>query len=132
MAKVAPDGPVTKTFAFRTSTMLLFSIIRTRTRFLSPAQHSNSTYSGNVVANLMNDTAKHTKLRINKSEFDIINDIIDSKTDYFNFEIINEKTFILTFDSIDKAIDLDELIKEKLIYKGFDIDYNPTNLGLIL
>ena len=48
MAKVAPAGPVTKTFAFRTSNILLFSIIRTRTRFLSPAQHSNSTYSWNV------------------------------------------------------------------------------------
>jgi hypothetical protein len=51
MAKVAPAGPVTKTFAFRTSTILLFSIIRTRTRFLSPAQHTNYTYSRNVSAN---------------------------------------------------------------------------------
>jgi hypothetical protein len=79
----------------------------------------------------MSDTAKHTKLRINKPELDVINEIIESKTDYFALEIINEKTYILTFDNIDKAIELDELIKEKLIYKGFDIDYNPTKFGQI-
>lgn len=79
----------------------------------------------------MSDTAKHIKLRINKSELDVINEIIESKTDYFDLEIINEKTCILTFDSIDKAIEVDELIKDKLIYKGFDIDYNPTNFGRI-
>ena len=29
------------------------------------------------------------------------------------------------------TIELDELIKEKLIYKGFDIDYNLNNFGRI-
>lgn len=79
----------------------------------------------------MNDTAKHINLRINKSELDVINEIIESKTDYFDLEIFNEKAYLLTFKNIDKAIELDELIKDKLIYKGFDIDYNPTNFGRI-
>lgn len=79
----------------------------------------------------MNHSAKHTNLRINKSEFDVINDIIESKTDYFDLEIINDNTYLLSFENIDKAIELDELIKEKLIYKGFDIDYNPSDFGRI-
>ena len=79
----------------------------------------------------MNDTAKHIKLRINKLELDVINEIIKSKSDYFDLEIINEKVYLLTFENIDKAVELDGLIKDKLIYKGFDIDYNPTNFGRI-
>lgn len=79
----------------------------------------------------MNHSAKHTNLRINKSEFGVINDIIESKTDYFDLEIINDYTYLLSFENIDKAIELDELIKEKLIYKGFDIDYNPSDFGRI-
>jgi hypothetical protein len=79
----------------------------------------------------MNDTAKHISLSINKSELDVINEIIGSKTDYFDLEILNEKAYLLTFENIDKAIGLDELIKDNLIYKGFDIDYNPTNFGRI-
>lgn len=79
----------------------------------------------------MNDTTKYMNLRINKSELDVINEIIESKTDYFDLEILNEKTYLLTFENLDKAIELDELIKDKLIYKGFDVDYNPTQFGQI-
>ncbi|HBZ67369.1 MAG TPA: hypothetical protein DEO70_11075 [Bacteroidales bacterium] len=79
----------------------------------------------------MNETTKHLTLRINNSEFEVITEIIDLKTDYFDFERINDKSLILTFNSIDKAMELDELIKDKLVYKGFDIEFNPTYFGRI-
>ncbi len=56
---------------------------------------------------------------------------MNQKQIIFDFDILNEKAYLLTFKNIDKAIELDELIKDKLIYKGFDIDYNPTNFGRI-
>ncbi|MFK5879127.1 MAG: hypothetical protein QM478_06475 [Flavobacteriaceae bacterium] len=36
---------------------------------------------------------------------------------------------ILIFDTIDKVIEFDELIKTKLIDIGFDSNYNPNQFG---
>jgi len=79
----------------------------------------------------MNGTAKHIRLNINKTELNVINEITESKTDYFYIENINEKAYKLTFESINKVIEIDKLIKEKLNNKGFDIDYNPPVFGRI-
>ena len=79
----------------------------------------------------MNDTTKHIELRINKSELDVIIEITVSKTDLYDFKQIKGKEYKLIFENIDNAIELDKLIKDKLIYKGFDIDYNPTQFGRI-
>lgn len=79
----------------------------------------------------MSDKIENKTLRISKSELDVINDIVDSETDFFEIDRINEKTYIIIFEHIDKAIELDELIKDKLVYKGFDVNYNPNEFGRI-
>ena len=79
----------------------------------------------------MSDKIENITLRISKSELDVINDVVDSETDLFEIDRINEKTYIIIFVHIDKAIELDELIKDKLVYKGFDLNYNPNEFGRI-
>ncbi|WP_233862646.1 hypothetical protein [Tenacibaculum piscium] len=71
------------------------------------------------------------KIRITKSEFDLISEIIDVKNPLFISKEINKSEIILEFENIEKAIEFDELVKEKLIYKGFDINYKPNNFGLM-
>ena len=69
------------------------------------------------------------KIRITKSEFDLICEIIDDKKPLFVSKLINKSELILTFENIEKAIEFDELIKEKLVYQGFDINYKPNKFG---
>jgi|TARA_B110001469_G_scaffold88648_1_gene84115 hypothetical protein len=69
------------------------------------------------------------KIRITKSEFDLICEIIDIKNPLFVSKEINKSEVILSFENIEKAIEFDELIKDKLIYQGFDINYKPNNFG---
>jgi hypothetical protein len=79
----------------------------------------------------MKDTTKHITIRISKPELDVINEITDNSDSLFELKQINENEYIITFDNIDNASELDELIKDKLIYQGFDLDYNPNSFGLI-
>jgi len=71
------------------------------------------------------------KIRITKSEFDLICEIINAKNPLFASNQINQSETILSFQNIEKAIEFDELIKDKLIYQGFDINYKPNNFGLM-
>ncbi|WP_298239498.1 hypothetical protein [uncultured Algibacter sp.] len=71
------------------------------------------------------------KIRITKSEFDLICEIIDVKNPLFASNQINKSETIISFENIEKAIEFDELIKDKLIYQGFDINYKPNNFGLM-
>jgi len=71
------------------------------------------------------------KIRISKSEFDLICRIIDAKNQLFSSNQINKSETILSFESIEKAIEFDQLIKDKLIYQGFDKNYKPNNFGLM-
>lgn len=69
------------------------------------------------------------KLRITKTEFEIIKEANSEGTDLFNTEKINETEYILTFSDIEKVIELDELIKDQLVQKGFDLNYNHNLFG---
>ena len=71
------------------------------------------------------------KIRVTKSEFDLIREIIDAKNPLFTSNQINKSENIISFENIEKAIEFDELIKDKLIYQGFDINYKPNNFGLM-
>jgi hypothetical protein len=71
------------------------------------------------------------KNRITKSEFDLICEIIDVENPLFVSKQINKSETILSFENIEKAIEFDELIKDKLIYQGFDINYKPNDFGLM-
>ncbi len=71
------------------------------------------------------------KIRITKSEFDLICEIIDVENPLFVSKQINKSETILSFENIEKAIEFDELIKDKLIYQGFDINYKPNDFGLM-
>ncbi|GAP43362.1 hypothetical protein TBC1_111515 [Lentimicrobium saccharophilum] len=79
----------------------------------------------------MKDTVKHITIRISKPELEVINEITANSDSLFELNQINENEYIITFDNIDNASELDELIKDKLIYQGFDRDYNPNRFGLI-
>jgi len=79
----------------------------------------------------MNKHANQTTLRVREPEFSAITEIVDSRTDLFDFEKINSKTYVLTFKSIEKAEELDEMIKYQLTYRGFNIDYEPNEFGRI-
>ena len=69
------------------------------------------------------------KIRITKSEFDLIEDLLGNKQFYFIAKSINSSEMILVFHDTDKSLKFDELIKDKLVYQGFDIDYNLNPFG---
>ncbi len=69
------------------------------------------------------------KIRITKSEFEFIEDLLDNKHFYFIAKSINSLEMNLVFHNTDKALDFDELIKDKLVYQGFDINYNTNPFG---
>jgi hypothetical protein len=68
-------------------------------------------------------------IRILKNDFDILEKNIEFNKDLFLNEPINDNECKLIFISIEKALEFDEMVKDKLIYKGFDKDYNPTRFG---
>ncbi|MDT0555350.1 hypothetical protein [Patiriisocius hiemis] len=70
-------------------------------------------------------------IKVNKVELDIIKKVTDLETDLFTLEQLNDKKHIIIFDKLEKALELDELIKDIYIYKGFDIKYNLTEFGRI-
>ena len=68
-------------------------------------------------------------VRIDKSELDLISEVVDKYDNLFLIKQINDLKYILIFDTNDKVIEFDELIKNKLIYKGFDSNYSPNQFG---
>ena len=79
----------------------------------------------------MNEPSKNIKIRITKSEFDLISGILDADKILFTPSEINDSEYILSFKDFDQAMDFDELIKDKLVYQGFDREYNPNKFGLM-
>jgi hypothetical protein len=69
------------------------------------------------------------KIRVTKSDFDLICQIVDNNQSYFTSEEINAIEIVLSFHDLDKAYEFDDLIKDKLVYQGFDINYNPNQFG---
>ena len=72
---------------------------------------------------------KNFRIRITKPEFETINEVNSERTDFFYTEKISESEYVLTFSDIEKVIELDELIKDQLVFKGFDMNYNPNCFG---
>ena len=70
-------------------------------------------------------------IKIKKSEFDLICGISMEKKSLFTSEQINDCEYTLSFIELEYAIEFDELIKDKLVYEGFDKEYNPNKLGLM-
>ena len=70
------------------------------------------------------------KIRVIKFEFRVIEEISISNPGLYEFEQINEHEYIIKFTNIENAEELDELIKDQLVFKGFDINYNPNSFGL--
>lgn len=68
-------------------------------------------------------------IKVNNVELDIIKEVTDLETDLFTLEQLNDKKHIIIFDKLEKALELDDLIKDIYIYKGFDINYNLTGYG---
>lgn len=71
------------------------------------------------------------KVRVTNSDFSLILKIIDEKNDLFQNEKINKLEHILLFTNLDQLYKFDELIKEKLIYQGFDNYYNANRFGVM-
>lgn len=76
------------------------------------------------------DGIKNFRIRVTNTEFEVIKEVSSSITDLYVSEKFNEFEYILYFSDIDKVDELDELIKEQLVYKGFDINYNPNMFGM--
>lgn len=70
-------------------------------------------------------------IKITRSEFDLISEILDKSKNLFNPKQINKSEYILSFIDIEQAMEFDELIKEKLVYQGFDREYNPNKFGIM-
>jgi hypothetical protein len=70
-------------------------------------------------------------ITVNEVEFNLIDEITNSQTDLFNYQKINENKYIIKFFDIDKALEFDELIKDKLVFQGFDTNYKPNKFGLV-
>lgn len=60
----------------------------------------------------------------------MIEEVSTSNQGLYEFEKINEHEYIIKFTNIENAEELDELIKDQLVYKGFDINYKPNSFGL--
>ena len=69
------------------------------------------------------------KIRVTKSEFETLFKITESKSEFYKREQIKGSEYILTFDTIEKVDELDELVKEQLVFQGFDRNYNPNWFG---
>ena len=76
----------------------------------------------------MNEGSQY-KICVTKSEFETLVKIIESKSDLYKSEQVNGSEYILTFDTIEKVDELDELVKEQLVFQGFDRNYNPNWFG---
>ena len=61
----------------------------------------------------MKDIERHIKIRITKSEFELISGILDENKSLFTPKQINDSEYILSFVGYDQAIEFDELIKDK-------------------
>ena len=70
------------------------------------------------------------KIRVTEFEFRVIEEVSTSNQGLYEFEKINENEYIIKFKNIENAEELDELIKDQLVYKGFEINYNPNSFGL--
>lgn len=70
-------------------------------------------------------------IRILIEDFEILDKNIELAKDLFLFETINNTECKLIFNNTDKGLEFDELIKDNLIYQGFDKDDNPTRLGQV-
>lgn len=79
----------------------------------------------------MKDIERHIKIRITKSEFDLISGILDENKSLFTPNQINNSEYILSFVDFEQAMEFDELIKDKLVCQGFDREYNPNKFGLM-
>lgn len=44
---------------------------------------------------------------------------------------MNDSEMVLSFKNTEKASEFDVIVKEELVYQGFDIDYNPNQFGLL-
>ena len=69
------------------------------------------------------------KIRITKSEYDLISEITDEKRPLFVANPISKYELILSFENMEKAFDFDQLIKDKLVYQGFHMNYEPNKFG---
>jgi len=70
------------------------------------------------------------KIGISKFELEVITEITESADRLYEIEKLNETKFNIIFNDLEKAEKLDEIIKDQLVYKGFDINYNPNRFGL--
>lgn len=68
------------------------------------------------------------RIRITISQFLMIEKLIKEQN-LFDCESINEYELLLSFSSVEKALLFDEIIKDILVEKGFDNDYNVNSLG---
>lgn len=71
-------------------------------------------------------------LRLNKGEIEVINEIIEESNlaSFVQFQFINEREQKIIIESLEIAEKIDSIVKDKLVYKGFDKDYKPTDFGL--
>lgn len=79
----------------------------------------------------MQEVEKSLKIKVTKLELDLIKGVFAQIKNYFNVQQINNSTYYLIFVNLKKAEEFDELIKDKLVYQGFDKDYNPSKFGLM-
>lgn len=79
----------------------------------------------------MADYSTNITIKITNAEFDVIKEIYHNSSCNFNVEKINDSDLLLSFETIDNAFELDEMIKEKLVHQGFDRNYNINGFGLI-
>ena len=63
------------------------------------------------------------RIRVNKFELETLVKITESKSELYKSDQINNSEYILTFDTIEKVDELDELVKEQLVFQGFDRNY---------
>ncbi len=76
----------------------------------------------------MKNTSDEVCVRVSTSEFYLIIGITD-KMDFFSYQKSGDFEYVLKFIDEEKVLDLDDLIKDKLIYQGFDRNYYPNQFG---
>ncbi|MEQ8925577.1 MAG: hypothetical protein RLO81_07160 [Fulvivirga sp.] len=70
-------------------------------------------------------------IKVSKDELQLIEQIVDVKQQFYIADHSSEQFVKLSFQSLDRALELDDLVKVKLQTEGFDEKYKPNEVGRI-
>ncbi|MAY84101.1 MAG: hypothetical protein CMP59_08205 [Flavobacteriales bacterium] len=69
------------------------------------------------------------QISLQKSDFDLLNRYLEDEHQFFQANWKNDHEVLLFFKDEECALVFDEFIKDQLLYRGFNADYEPNQYG---